>query len=83
MVKAPVAHPMVMCGGAEPLMAPWCWWVCWAGKWRRKGLPHAFHCAPLVIMGSLSGHAGGCGAQGDFHPGKFNSESPNYVLGCV
>lgn len=73
MVKAPVASLMavfVPAGGAEPLQAPWCWWVCLARN-RRKGLPHAFHFTPLIIMGSLSGHASGCSAQGHFNSGKI------------
>lgn len=45
--------------------------VCLAGNQRRKGLPHAFHSTPLVIMGSLSGLASGCSAQGCFNNGKM------------
>lgn len=62
--------------GAEPLTAPRCRWVGSAGNRRRKGLPHAFRFTPLVIMGSLSGHASGRSAQGHFNNGKIQFKKP-------
>lgn len=68
LVKAPVAHPMVVfvpAGGAEPPVG------LFSQEPEEEGLPHASHCTPLVIMGSLSGHARGCSAQGHFNNGQI------------